>query len=124
MDGKALAVQDAYLDYIAIHGDGNKDDERVIAKVLSELDDIDIEISVMTPLQKVASVDEIQVGRDGLIISKGFHRGLLLPQVADEYGWDRETFIEQTCHKAGLPSDAWKEGADIFKFQAIVFQEG
>ncbi|MDI6839833.1 MAG: AmmeMemoRadiSam system protein B [bacterium] len=87
-----------------------------------ELAELKIEISVLSPLQRVKSIDEIQVGRDGLYIKKGVYSGLLLPQVATEYKWDRDKFIEQTCWKAGLPSDAWKE-AEIYRFQAEVFCE-
>ena len=88
-----------------------------------ELADIDIEISVLTPVEPVADPMEIMVGRDGLIIEQHGHRGLLLPQVATEYGWDRDTFLAHACVKAGLPRDAWQRGARIFKFQAEVFGE-
>jgi len=88
-----------------------------------ELKDIKVEISVLSPLRKIASVDEIKVGRDGLYIVKGQYRGVLLPQVPVEQGWDRKTFLEQTCRKAGLPPDAWKEGADLYVFTAEVFGE-
>ncbi|MFH2035460.1 MAG: AmmeMemoRadiSam system protein B [Candidatus Zixiibacteriota bacterium] len=90
-----------------------------------ELGNIHIEISVLTPLQKIKDIDEIEVGRDGLMISLNGHRGLLLPQVASEWKWDRITFLQQTCLKAGLPSDAYlEESADIYKFQALIFGEG
>ncbi len=82
-----------------------------------------IEISVLTPLQRVTVPDEIEVGRDGLLIQHGSRSGLLLPQVATEWGWDRDTFLAQTCRKAGLPLDAWKHGAEIYKFQAEIFSE-
>ncbi len=88
----------------------------------SEVDEIEIEISVLTPFQKVRNTAEIEVGRDGLMIRKGFMSGLLLPQVPIEYGWNRETFLEHTCNKAGLPPDAWKD-AELWKFQALVFSE-
>ncbi len=89
-----------------------------------ELDSLHIEISVLTPLQKVNSLDDIEVGRDGLMISMGRNRGLLLPQVATEYGWNREEFLRQTCRKAGLPVDAYKSpDAVIYKFQALIFGE-
>jgi AmmeMemoRadiSam system protein A len=88
-----------------------------------ELADITVEISVLTPECEIASVDEIEVGRHGLIIARGSRRGLLLPQVATEHGWDRETFLDHTCTKAGLPAVAWKDGARIFVFEAIVFGE-
>ncbi|HSL21203.1 MAG TPA: AmmeMemoRadiSam system protein A [Vicinamibacterales bacterium] len=82
-----------------------------------------IEISVLTPMQRVESVDEIEVGRDGLLIRQGHRSGLLLPQVATEWRWDRDTFLAQTCRKAGLAPDAWRHGAEIYKFQAQVFGE-
>jgi len=88
-----------------------------------ELPQVQIEISVLTPLRKIQDISEIQVGVHGLFITKGFHRGLLLPQVATEYGWDRETFLEQTCYKAGLAADAWRKGAEIYIFSAEIFHE-
>ncbi len=89
-----------------------------------ELPKLHIEISVLTPLQEVKSLDEIEVGRDGLMIFYSRSRGLLLPQVASEYGWDRITFLEQTCRKAGLPKNAYREpDAVLYRFQAIVFGE-
>ena len=74
-----------------------------------ELADLEIEISVLTPMRLIKSPDEIEVGKHGLYIVKGQNRGLLLPQVASQYHWDRQTFLEQTCHKAGLPSNAWED---------------
>jgi hypothetical protein len=87
-----------------------------------ELTEIEFEISVLTPIRKISDVNEIHVGRDGIIITRGYNRGLLLPQVATEYGWDRETFLEHTCQKAGLPRDAWKDPqTTIEMFSAEVF---
>ncbi len=87
-----------------------------------ELDDIEFEISVLTPIRKIDDIEEIVVGRDGIIISNGWNRGLLLPQVATEYGWDRITFLEHTCNKAALPKDAWKDDdTTIEMFSAEVF---
>jgi AmmeMemoRadiSam system protein A len=89
-----------------------------------ELERLELEISVMGPIESVTNVDDIVVGRDGLIISRGSSAGLLLPQVASEYEWDRETFLDQTCVKAGLPRGAWRaEGCRIEKFSAVVFSE-
>ena len=82
-----------------------------------------IEISLLTPERPVASIDEIEVGRHGLIVEHGRARGLLLPQVAAEHAWDRETFLEHTCIKAGLPRTAWRAGARILVFEAVVFSE-
>ena len=87
-----------------------------------ELKDIDIEISVLTPLKKIDSIEEIEVGKHGIYIIKGFHSGILLPQVATEYGWDRNTFLEHTCTKAGLPTDAWKKkDTEIYIYSADIF---
>lgn len=87
-----------------------------------ELGDLDLEISVLTPLEKIKDIQEIEVGKHGLYIKKGFHSGLLLPQVAVEHNWDRITFLEETCRKAGLPRNAWKEkDAEIYIFSAEIF---
>jgi AmmeMemoRadiSam system protein B/AmmeMemoRadiSam system protein A len=87
----------------------------------SELKEIDLEISVLTPPQKIDDPKEVKVGKHGLIIAKGNRRGLLLPQVPVENRWSRLTFLQRTCQKAGLPKDAWKSGAEIYTFEAIVF---
>jgi uncharacterized protein (TIGR00296 family) len=90
----------------------------------SELAELKIEISVLTPLEKVENIEEIKVGRDGLLIKNDFRQGLLLPQVATDWGWDRLQFLEQTCRKAGLPPNAWQEkDTEIEKFSALVFGE-
>ena len=89
-----------------------------------ELADLEIEISVLTPMRLVKNPDEIEVGRDGLYIVKGLNRGLLLPQVATQYHWDRQTFLEQTCTKAGLPPQAWKDpDTQIFIYRAEIFAD-
>ena len=88
-----------------------------------ELSRIEIEISVLTQPRPIEP-DKIELGVHGLIVSQGNRSGLLLPQVAMEYRWDAKTFLEQTCVKAGLPSDAWKEKAKILSFEAQVFSEG
>jgi AmmeMemoRadiSam system protein A len=89
-----------------------------------ELEGIELEISVMGPIELVTNFEEIVIGRDGLIVSRGRYAGLLLPQVATEYEWDRETFLGQTCLKAGLPQSAWRAGdCRVEKFSAIVFGE-
>ena len=87
----------------------------------AELKSLSYEISVLTPLRKIEDPRLVRVGRDGLVIAQDEVRGLLLPQVAGENGWDREEFLAQTCLKAGLPRDAWKKGAEIYVFEAIVF---
>ncbi len=98
------------------------EDPRFPPVTASEFDDMEIEISAMTPLKEIDAMEEIQVGIHGLYITNGRRSGLLLPQVATEYGWNRQTFLEQTCRKAGLPKDAWKaSGTKIFTFSAEVF---
>jgi hypothetical protein len=97
-------------------------DPRFTPVTEAELRDLEIEISVLTPLKRVDDVGQIQVGRDGIYIKRGNYAGLLLPQVATEYGWDRKTFLERTCLKAGLSKDAWKdENTRIYVFSADVF---
>ncbi len=96
-------------------------DPRFYPMKVDDLKDFDLEISVLSPLHKISSIDEIEVGVHGLYLEKNFSRGVLLPQVATEYGWDRDTFISQTSVKAGLGKDDWKEGADIYTFSALVF---
>lgn len=87
-----------------------------------ELKDLDIEISVLTPLKEINDINEIEIGVHGLFIERQYNCGLLLPQVATEWGWDRVKFLEETCRKAGLPSNSWKEkGTKIYIFSADVF---
>lgn len=89
-----------------------------------ELSEIDIEISVLTPLERIDDASKIEVGKHGIMMRRGSYQGVLLPQVATEYGWDRETFLEHTCHKSGLPADAWKDSeTEIYIFSAEVFGE-
>ena len=89
-----------------------------------ELDGLDIEISVLSPRHRVSDVDQIQVGVHGLSIQRDHHRGVLLPQVATRQGWDVSTFLAETCRKAGLPPDAWKDPSTrIEAFTAEVFAE-
>jgi uncharacterized protein len=89
-----------------------------------ELPRLKLEISVMGPIEPVRDEAEIEVGRDGLIISRGRQAGLLLPQVASEYGWDRQTFLDQTCLKAGLPPGCWRlPETQLERFSAEVFSE-
>jgi AmmeMemoRadiSam system protein A len=88
-----------------------------------ELAGIGFEISVLTREREIESVDEIEIGRHGLIVEQGTSRGLLLPQVPTEQGWDRDAFLDHTCLKAGLTADAWRRGARIFVFEAEIFGE-
>jgi len=87
-----------------------------------ELSSLRVEISVLTPLVPIRA-EEVEVGRHGLMVAQGGRRGLLLPQVPVEWGWDRETFLDQTCVKAGLSPSAWRHGATLRAFTAEVFGE-
>jgi len=87
-----------------------------------ELDGLEIEISVLTPFEKISDPESIEVGHHGLMIRKGHASGLLLPQVPVQFGWDRRTFLSQTCQKAGLVADAWQDSdAELFIFSADIF---
>jgi AmmeMemoRadiSam system protein A len=96
------------------------EDPRFAPLTRAEANEIQISLSVLSRLRPITP-EEIQIGRHGLVISEGPRRGLLLPQVPAEHGWDRTTFLEQTCLKAGLPPDAWRRGASIEGFTAEVF---
>lgn len=99
-------------------------DPRFHPLTAGEWPSIGLEISVMGPILRVTDLEEIVCGLDGLIVSRGQRAGLLLPQVAAEYGWDRETFLSHTCLKAGLDPDSWRsEGVRIDRFRAHVFCE-
>lgn len=99
-------------------------DPRFPSVSAGEFDSLEFEISVLSPMIPIKSVEEAEVGRDGLYVVKGFNRGVLLPQVATEYGWDKYEFISHTCAKAGLPYDAWKtDKIDLYRFEAAVFGE-
>jgi AmmeMemoRadiSam system protein A len=90
----------------------------------TELDDIDIEISVLTAPAPLENPEALEIGRDGLILEARGRSGLLLPQVATEWGFDRERFLAEVCRKAGLPPDAWRDrDAGLWVFQAEVFRE-
>lgn len=99
-------------------------DPRFPSVSMAELKDIDIEISVLSPFEKITDTNEIKVGEHGIFIKCGHYQGLLLPQVATDYGWDNITFLEQTCQKAGLHKNCYKEkNCEIYIFSATVFGE-
>ncbi len=99
-------------------------DPRFAPVTAAELPQLAYEISVLSPLRRVTDVEQINVGRDGLLMKNGDDQGLLLPQVPVEQKWNRETFLEQTCAKAGMDRSCWKdENTDIFSFTAVVFRE-
>ena len=99
-------------------------DQRFSPLKASELEDIEIEISVLTPLQSVDGPTHIVVGQDGVMLRKSGRSAVFLPQVASEQGWNREEMLTHLCQKAGLPDNAWKEDATFYTFQAQVFNEG
>ena len=99
------------------------DDSRFLPVTKEEARELEVSLSVLSRLFPIHA-EAVEVGRHGLLISDGARRGLLLPQVPTEYGWDRETFLEQTCRKAGLPLDAWRKAATIEAFTAEVFSDG
>jgi AmmeMemoRadiSam system protein A len=88
-----------------------------------ELHRVVVEVSVLGPLEPCAGAEGIEVGRHGLVVERGARRGLLLPQVAVEWGWDAHTFLAKTCIKAGLPPGAWASETTLFTFEADVFSE-
>ena len=102
--------------------DSATEDRRFTAVSIDELPDLHVELSVLGPLQRVeATPDAFTVGVHGLVVERGARRGLLLPQVAIEWGWTPQQFLRQTCLKAGLPADAWQHGATLYRFSAEVF---
>lgn len=98
-------------------------DTRFEPLAADEMKDLKIEISVLGLPEPVGDPARVEVGRHGIIVSKGFYKGLLLPQVPVEHRWDRETYLSHGCLKAGLPPDEWKKGAKIEVFTAQVFSE-
>ena len=88
---------------------------------LDELSSLRVEISVLSPLRRITRIEQVEVGTHGLVITKNGRRGLLLPEVATERGWDRAEFADAVCWKAGLSGGAWREGATMYTFTAIVF---
>ena len=100
------------------------EDTRFLPVTGEELDELTIEISVLSPFRRIRRIEEIEVGKHGLYIVQGRFRGLLLPQVATQYGWDRVTFLKQTCRKSGLPESAWQDPHTIIHtFEAEVFSD-
>ncbi len=98
------------------------EDSRFMPVTKDEAQSLEISLSVLSLLFPIQA-EAVELSRHGLVISQGARRGLLLPQVPIEHGWNRETFLEQTCRKAGLPLDAWRKGASIEAFTAEVFSD-
>jgi len=96
-------------------------DPRFAPLSIADLAGLTVEISVLGPLEPVSGPAEIETGRHGLVVEQGPHRGLLLPQVATEWGWTADIFVAEVCKKAGLAPDAWRRDACLFRFEAEVF---
>ena len=96
------------------------EDTRFSPLTANEVPELEVHLSVLSPLRSIRA-EEVEVGRHGLLVSLNGRRGLLLPQVPLEHGWDRDTFLAQTCRKAGLPLDAWRHGAALEAFTAELF---
>jgi AmmeMemoRadiSam system protein A len=107
----AMALQSAF------------EDPRFPAVTLREVPDLQIEISVLTPMEPVAGPEAIRVGRDGVLLQKGGRSAVFLPQVAPEQGWGRDEMLNHLSMKAGLDASAWRTGARFSTFQALVFSE-
>ena len=120
--GHIEAVRPLYLTVRECARAAALDDPRFDPVEPAELPFLHIEISILSPLADLAP-QQIEVGRHGLLISRGGRRGLLLPQVAEEWNWNREQFLQETCQKAGLPADAWQHGARIQAFTAQILKE-
>jgi len=98
------------------------EDPRFLPVTRNEAPQLEVSLSILSRLEVIQPSD-VEIGRHGLLITLGAHRGLLLPQVPAEHNWDRVTFLEQTCHKAGLPEGAWQHGATIEAFTTELFSD-
>ena len=120
--GHVLAVEPLWATIFHTARAAAFEDMRFDPVAPEEVPDLQISLSILSPLKPIRA-EEVEVGRHGLLISHHGRRGLLLPQVPVEWGWDRVAFLEETCHKAGLPADAWRKGATLEAFTAEVFGE-
>jgi hypothetical protein len=118
-----LEASDLEADVARCAADAASRDPRFPPVSPGELPHLGVEVSVLGPLESIdpRAAGAVIVGRHGLVVEQGRRRGLLLPQVAEEWGWTPEEFLAQTCVKAGLPRDAWQQGAQVFRFEAEVF---
>jgi AmmeMemoRadiSam system protein A len=122
--GYVIAVKPLITTVIDVALSSAFNDPRFSPVTENEVDKLEIEISVLSPLRKINDINEIKVGIHGIMIKRGFASGLLLPQVATENKWDRDTFLSHTCIKAGLYGDCWeKPDTSIEIFSAVVFNE-
>ncbi|MCK4334074.1 AmmeMemoRadiSam system protein A [candidate division WOR-3 bacterium] len=122
--GYIVGIKPLYLTIAEMARAAAFSDPRFMPLGPQEFDKIDIEITVLSPLQKIDNPEIVEVGRHGLVVRRGQYQGVLLPQVPVEEGWDRETFLSHTCMKAGLHKDCWKEEeTELFCFSGEVFGE-
>jgi AmmeMemoRadiSam system protein A len=120
--GFALPVTSLYRAVVETARGAAFDDPRFHPVAAHELPDLKVSLSILSPLKPIRP-EEVEIGRHGLLVSMGARRGLLLPQVPLEHGWDRIHFLQQTCRKAGLPEDSWQKGATLEAFTAEIFGE-
>ena len=118
--GYAFPIAPLYRTIIETARGAAFEDTRFLPVTLPEVHELEVSLSILSPL-KAVQPQEVEIGKHGLLISQHGRRGLLLPQVPLEHGWDRNTFLEETCRKAGLPLDAWRTGAEIEVFTAEIF---
>jgi AmmeMemoRadiSam system protein A len=122
--GHVISYQPLYKTVAEVAVAAATRDPRFPPLALEETPAIELEISVLSPLERVGRIEEIEVGVHGLYLKRGDKSGLLLPQVAVEYGWNREQFLEHTCKKAWLEKDAWRDAkTEIYRFSASIFSE-
>lgn len=120
--GSIQAVMPLYQSVVRNAVSASSNDPRFPPMTKEELSDIDVEVTVLSPLEQLKDVREIEIGKHGLYMEKGRSSGIFLPQVATEFGWDRDTFLDQLCKKAGLPKGAWKDGARLYSFTADIIK--
>ncbi|MCK5196821.1 MAG: AmmeMemoRadiSam system protein A [Spirochaetales bacterium] len=121
--GHMLPVKSLIEDIKILARESAFHDPRFPSLNIKELESIDIEISVLSPLE-ISSPEDVEVGKHGIIMKNTYHTGVLLPQVPVEQGWNREVFLTQTCYKAGMQGDCWKDpGTQIETFTAVIFGE-
>jgi len=123
--GNLIGSQPLYLTVRDMAVESAVDDPRFSPLTLTELKDVEIEISALSPMERVSSAEQIELGKHGVLVRKGYQSGVFLPQVATETGWSKEEFLNNLCaHKAGLPASAWKnKDTELYIFSAEVFSE-
>lgn len=118
--GNIIGQGPLYLTVVRMAQAAAFEDGRFRPLSLAEFERVEIEISVLSPIARCVDPEAVEIGRHGLIIAKNGRQGLLLPQVPVEWGWDRRTFLDQLCRKAGLRPGDWQEGAELYWFEALV----